>query len=116
MKLEDIKKKYPNLLAAFCYGSTVYGYKKASDHDYILVTKDGNNHQFSQDNSDYTVYSEEGFLHQIRNHEISCLECLYLPKEFVLYDDLDIEIDIDKTRFRKAISAKTILEPISFFI
>ncbi len=104
-------------IGIFSYGSRVYGYKDVSDHDliYVITAKDlvayKEQEQFEDLNTDVTVYSHDEFLRELANHEISALECMYLPKQHVhvlhpILEPLFNNVPINKASLRSAISKK----------
>ena len=95
-----------NILAAFDYGSVVYGtHKENSDHDLIVVVKSKKDMINSQ--YDITQYTEQEFKSSIDSHEISALECLFLAPKHVHKNNLKIEFNLDKSILRTSISAKS---------
>lgn len=98
------------VLNIYAYGSVVYGtydYRK-SDRDYIIVHS-GNipKEEFTLPfkTVNITSYSVEEFQKQINNHEISVLECLWLP-DYLKYEEIKFEFDLNKAKLRESISAK----------
>lgn len=91
----------PNILNVYQYGSRVYGsYNENSDYDYILVVKE----HFKSDCIDYHVYTKEVFQMTINEQEISVLECIFAPKQFVLKETVQFTFNLDKEKLRKSIS------------
>lgn len=115
--LHQFVKQYkiePNdILAIYNYGSIVYGTNgKLSDQDYIVVVKDCfelPNDTIKGDNIDVTIYSHSSFLNKIQEHEISVLECLFLPPEHITQEDIHYAdyFKLNLTALRKSISAKS---------
>ncbi len=76
-----------DIVAVFGYGSRVYGcVSETSDYDYILVRRGGNRVEYNNDGRKLSVnvIPEEDFIHDLEEHEISALECLWLPKNKIL--------------------------------
>lgn len=100
-----------DILNIYTYGSVVYGTNtNLSDEDYIIVVKDGVIESQSECNSaahntDIIIYTESCFKQKIEEHEISVLECLFLPDE-LKYEEIKFKFVLDKGRLRNAISAK----------
>lgn len=91
------------IISKFSYGSHVYGcHNQNSDYDYIIVVDSLNEHQFDDD---YTTYTEDQFIEQINNHEISVLECLFLPEN--LFEGKNYEFVLNKPKLRESISQKS---------
>lgn len=110
MVLKIIQDKYPSVIAVYQYGSSIYGYKSPGDIDYIVVvenTETSKPEQFSLPGVDFTIYPKEYFIKQIYRHEISVLECLFLPKERILIEKETFEFNLSLSNLRKAISEKT---------
>jgi len=92
----------------YLYGSRVYGtYDESSDYDYLMVSSIEEPFvQFKHEKVNVTVFSLTEWYKRLQEHEISALECLYLPKEMVLKDKLSFEVVIDNQVLRRAVSAK----------
>lgn len=111
MTLHDIIKitgDYANnIINAYCYGSKVYGTQNGkSDDDFIFVLKDRTRPHFLSDKINVTYYSTTEFIRLAEAHEISILECLFLPEFFKLKENLKLKFVLDKSLLRKSISAK----------
>jgi len=101
-----------DILAIYPYGSHVYGTNTInSDEDYIVVVKDDisipNDTIKINEQIDMTIYNENSFIDKIKQHEISILECLFLPKgqtEYnINYSDYFV---LDLSKLRSSLSAK----------
>lgn len=93
----------------YLYGSRVYGTNDDnSDYDYLMVSGIVQEPyaQFKHDNINVTVFSLEEWVKRLQQHEISALECLYLPDEMVLKNSADYNVTIDSQMLRRAVSAK----------
>lgn len=107
-QLIKIAQQDSNILNAFMYGSRVYGTNhQDSDYDFICVLE----HK-EQDNplaqfGDVTNYSVDEFQELVNQHEISVLECLFLPTEFVLKQNQTFSFSLNKSKLRESISAKS---------
>lgn len=99
-----------NILNIYLFGSTVYGTRnKNSDYDYIVVCK-----ELPVFGELYNIEDETFHFHTIRNfellldlNEIQTLECMYLPKQFILKEDVIFEFVIDKHSIRTSVSTIT---------
>lgn len=92
-----------NILNVYQYGSRVYGsHTEDSDYDYIIVVKE----HIDVDDIDYHVYTEKAFKMAIYEHDISALECIFIPEEFKLKETIDYKqfFELDKTKLRTSIS------------
>lgn len=95
-----------NILAAFDYGSVVYGTnKEGSDHDLIVIVK--NKEDMINKVYDITQYTEQEFKYLVDTHEISALECLFLDQKHVHKNNLQINFKLDKSLLRTSISSKS---------
>lgn len=94
------------LLNVYPYGSRVYGTNtENSDHDFILVADStGDTESITSDGVDATIYSVKAFEEALMKHEISTLECLWLPtvdsSHFLSKFKLDLSV------LRRAIATK----------
>lgn len=109
--LKDFYLDDANVLAAFPYGSRVYGTnRKDSDHDFIIVCKqvkiDSDRLDSTVNPISITTYSEETFKKRIAEHKIFALECLFCPKNLILKNKLDIQFKLNKSKLRHSISEK----------
>jgi len=100
----------PNLaLNIYQYGSRVYGVSTdKSDHDVIMVAEiDQTSMQFTNDNISCTVYRPDEFRHKLEAHDISALECIYLPEHNIIKNDIKYgDFSINEYKLRRSISAK----------
>jgi predicted nucleotidyltransferase len=96
-----------DILNIYMYGSRVYGCNLNGDYDLIIVVTGENYcHQINRENIDATIYSEDLFVEKIKEHEISILECLFLPEDKVLLKRKDYSFDLDLSVLRSSISRK----------
>jgi hypothetical protein len=94
-------------VALFPYGSRVYETaNEQSDYDFIAVVKDTNKF-FNNTPHDISVYSIDEFKEKIKEHEISVLECLFIPNENILKKTMNFEFNLDLQQLRTAISSKS---------
>lgn len=106
-------KENENVLNIYMYGSRVYGTATSqSDYDYIVVVKDEKIKQeimesLEKENDDFTVYTKEEFKDLIDLHEISILECLFLPDDKVIKKTIDFDFCLDLEKLRPSISQKS---------
>lgn len=83
-----------DIVNVYAYGSRIYGTHSAdSDYDYIVVYKSallpsGAFKDNAKSNADRSIqiicYSRGGFKAGLEQYDISCIESLFLPKEFVV--------------------------------
>lgn len=103
--------KDSNIIAIYQYGSHVYGTNsEKSDKDIIVILED-----ISQSietlnelkkQYDVSVYSKIDFEKQIKEHEISALECLFLEDKFILkYHQWNFDLNL--IQLRTSISQKS---------
>lgn len=102
-------------MGIFEYGSSVYGYKAADDLDLIVVAEGSfGKQQISYPDLavDVTMYDQATFELMVQEHEISVLECLFLPKKHVHVLHPTIEriikhFTVNKATLRSSISKKS---------
>lgn len=106
--LSLFKLSSSDILNIYPYGSRVYGTAtESSDWDYIIVTKSGEpKKEIKVTNMDATLYSQEQFQIEINNHEISVLECLSLPPEQAILQNVEFSFELDLQTLRHSISSK----------
>lgn len=93
----------------YVYGSRAYECHKAdADFDFIVVAKNLSlADPIEYQNINATVYSIADFKKKIDEHEISVIECLFLPRDKVLKEDIKFEFKLDIKQLRKSLSAKS---------
>lgn len=93
------------VLKIYDYGSRVYRCAtEKSDFDYIVIVEsEDENLKYSVErpNRNITVYSEQNFIKQIENHEISAMECIFQQPE----DRYLKHFKLDTDKLRRAISS-----------
>jgi hypothetical protein len=113
--LEEIAKhlKVPvgHIKNCYLYGSRVYStHNSKSDYDYIIIMDEVDDKVDGLASSDgmlnATIYSVEAFVNDIKKHEISALECLFLSSDKVVKKEIDFTFNLDLTALRIAISSK----------
>ncbi len=109
--IKDFNLMESSILAAFRYGSTVYGTNhEKSDQDFVLIFKD----KQIQDGFGITcgdlslhMYQKSSFQDLIDRYKIFAMECVYLPKEHVLKNEGILPVQkINLEKLRCAISEK----------
>lgn len=97
-----------DLVAVYCYGSRVYGnYNAHSDYDFIVVTKNKPNEQFSDNLININFYTPEEHQARLDAHEISALECLFLAPEYIWVEKQKFKFNLDLSKLRHSLSAKS---------
>lgn len=109
--LQDFHLKDEDVLNIYSYGSRVYGTNNAkSDHDFIVLTKNGTQDRDSMDSSTHninvSIYSQNSFEDLLKRHKIFILECIFLPPQLIIKNTLDIPFRLDKQILRNSISEK----------
>jgi hypothetical protein len=92
------------IIKVYQYGSVVYGCTTTqSDADYIVVVEFDGDLYYSVDEGDanYTVYSEQLFIHKIKEHRIDVLECIFQ----IEHDPYLEYFKYDSEKLRRAISS-----------
>jgi len=92
----------------YLYGSRVYGTQSpTSDYDYLMVTDIEEPYvQFKRGEFNLTAFSLDEWQKRLEEHEISALECLYLPADTVFKNDREWPVEIQQHTLRRAVSAK----------
>lgn len=96
----------------YLYGSRVYGTNDSmSDYDFIIICDDvdGKIDGLTSPDEKYnaTLYSVEKFQEEIDNHEISILECLFLPEAKIFKKEIDFTFELELNKLRSSISTKS---------
>ncbi len=105
-EIENLKNDF-NISSIFYYGSTVYETNnEKSDIDLIVVGM-YENLKLTISGIDIKYYSEKNFLNDIENHDLSCLECLWLDKKHIIKNNLFIEFELNKQKLRNEFSQKS---------
>lgn len=109
-KIENILND-TNVVALYNYGSRVYGTShEGSDVDVIMVVNNLND-TTALDKllpyMDVSVYSKPQFQSLIDQHEISVLECIFLPEDKVFKETEKWDYKIVLPELRKSCSAKS---------
>lgn len=120
MNLEYIISKnvvdLDSVYAIYPYGSRVYGNAMAnSDYDYIVITRNKVQDQYSDRLVNINFFTPEEHQQRLNDHEISALECYFLPQEIVLFDRMHplnknaahFKFDLDLVKLRHSLSAKS---------
>lgn len=99
-----------NIINQYQYGSRVYEtHSVYSDYDYIFVVEGNKGIITQQDfsNCNVTIYDISAFENAIEQHEISVLECLFLPLKFIKKHNMDFKFKVDIEKLRHSISSKS---------
>lgn len=95
---------------AYLYGSKVYGTAdEESDIDYVQVSNSFEGEkQVSGQNVDITKYSPELFQKMLDDHDVSALECFFLPPNLVgkCGPCPEFNFQLDLAKLRRSFSAK----------
>ena len=114
--LHKTKLDVRDLVAVYPYGSRVYGTaRKNSDYDFIVVTPKKTNEQYSDKLININFYTPLEHQHRLNEHEISALECYFLPQESVLFDSSHplnrigdyFTFKLDVSKLRHSLAAKS---------
>lgn len=102
------KLEIDNVIAIYPYGSRVYGTaRKHSDYDYIVIVKNKTNEQYSDSLININFFTAEEHQTRLNEHEISALECYFLPDQFKIKEDKTFKFILDLTKLRHSLSAKS---------
>lgn len=94
----------------YLYGSRVYGtHNLASDHDYLMVSDIEEPYIQFKTGGDFnvTAFSFKEWAYRLERHEISVLECLYLPEHMIILNAREWPVEINQQTLRRAVSAKS---------
>ena len=104
-----------NVVCIYPYGSRVYGnFHKNSDYDFIVLVKKKTTEQFSDNLININYYTVAEHQQRLDDHEISALECHFLPQRTLdniswlfekPYPKFKFELDLQK--LRHSLSAKS---------
>ncbi len=102
LKLED-----KEIINIYQYGSRVYGTThKASDWDFIILVNHKTRDQFSDNLVNVFFYTPKEFEKKLNDHEITMLECFFLPDENKWKETLKFSFSVNKAKLRMSLSAK----------
>lgn len=97
-----------NVISVFLYGSRVYGnYTEKSDSDFIVVVKNRDNEQFSDNRININFYTQESHQQRLDEHEISALETYFLNEWDVLRAGPKYNFKLDLAKLRHSLSKKS---------
>jgi len=106
--LTKAKLSEKEVVAVYVYGSRVYGnITKQSDYDFIVVTTNKVNKQFSDNLININFYTPEEHQQRLDEHEISAIECQFLDSQFILLEKRKFSFNIDNTKLRYSLRAKS---------
>lgn len=102
------KLNQDDLIAVYPYGSRVYGNaRKNSDYDFIVITDKKTNEQYSDKLININFYTAKEHQERLDAHEISALECYFLPKDKVLMEKKNFNFKLNLAVLRHSLSAKS---------
>lgn len=109
--IKDFKLDDSRVNAVFSYGSRVYGtHSNLSDYDFIVVMDDSihdkDSLESSYNNLNISLYGETSFNEKLNLHKISALECIFLPSNKILKNNLKSKFNLNKKILRESISEK----------
>lgn len=106
--LNKTKLDIRNLIAVYPYGSRVYlTARKNSDYDFIIITSKKTNEQYSDSLININFFTPQEHQIRLNEHEISALECYFLPQEQKLFDKGNFTFKLDLATLRKSLAAKS---------
>lgn len=107
--MDILNSKDNDILNIYPYGSRVYETTNTdSDFDYIIVSNATENPkvQFEENNNNYTIYSSNEFQKQLLEHEISAMECIFLPNNLIIKNKISFDFKVNKHILRGSASKK----------
>lgn len=97
-----------NLLNLYSYGSRVYGTAtEASDWDFVAIVSQKTTEQYLNEHLNVHFFTTDEFQQQLDAHEISALECIYLPAHAIWKATQSFTIQVDLVKLRHSLSAKS---------
>lgn len=107
--IEQIKAFNYQILNIYQYGSRVYGCNNQNQNfDYIIIVKEDILEQhINIGEIEATIYGENEFQKMIDEHEISVLECLFLPQEFIVKQTKKFNFNLNLKKLRESLSKKS---------
>lgn len=106
--LARLKLANTNVSNAYPYGSRVYGtHNQQSDYDFILVLKNKKATEYSDNQVNVFYYTEDEFRTRLVDHEISALECIFLPEHLKLKEEVTFPHRLDLSQLYTSLSAKS---------
>lgn len=105
--LHELKLNKDVVINVYVYGSKVYGCHPSGDLDLIIVVSSKYKERYNQilsKNVDATIYREDFFKELINKHNISALECLFLPEDKILLKNKDFYFSLNLNSLRNSIS------------
>ena len=97
-----------NVVCIYPYGSRVYGnFHKNSDYDFIIIVKSKRTEQFSDNLININYYTVEEHQKRLDDHEISALECYFLPEGLKIKDIPKFKFNLNLSSLRHSLSAKS---------
>lgn len=98
-----------NVVNLYQYGSRCYGNFREgqSDWDFIAVVKTKPNEQFSDNLINVSFFTVAEFERRLQDHEISALECYYLPTQYIWKQTHVFTHRMNLAALRHALSAKS---------
>lgn len=104
--IKEIIKQYPNC-NVYTYGSRVYNTQSdKSDFDFIVVGETILTESKNTSWGDLHLFSKQDFVQKIKEHEISALECLFLPSH-LKQEIFQIDFTLNSEILRHSISQKS---------
>lgn len=109
--IEKLLDSLPKGSTVYPYGSRVYGTAtEDSDFDYQVIINDSSfrkqdwTNALAQRGLDLHVWSEFTWNDALKNHRVYALECLFLPKDQIILNDLTFTHKLDKAKLREEFS------------
>lgn len=97
-----------NVLNVYPYGSRVYETATdTSDWDFIMIVAQKTQDQYSDDCVHVQFFTSGEFQEQVIKHEISALECLYLPTHHSWKQTHLFSVELNLVTLRHSLSAKS---------
>lgn len=105
--LARIKMDDKDILNVYQYGSRVYGTDRpGSDWDFIIVVSRKEREEYSDNLVNIFFYTPIEFNKKLNDHEITAIECFFLPEHCIWKEKLKFSFEVNKSKLRESLSAK----------
>lgn len=106
-KFESGVIKSDDFFCVYPYGSKVYGCNMNGDEDLVIImdTEDKKHEtQYTLGNRDMTFYTKDTFQEKLFNHDITAMECFFLPQNLKQKELIKFDFDLDLEKLRYSVS------------
>jgi len=105
--LTRIKMDDKDILNVYQYGSRVYGTdRQGSDWDFVIIVSRKERDEYSDNLVNVFFYTPLEFDKKLKDHEITAIECFFLPEHLIWKEKLKFSFEVKKSSLRSSLSAK----------